>query len=254
MQPSCNPLTRCLAFPRELRSPIVQSGICHYQDSLKVLISLQDRSRKLMMVGLALIPRKPLGFLCLLLPSKVCLGSRRSIQEVTSGNLQQRQPRFKTKTGSFSSLVPRGFMLVASLYLDLGLVATVWIRMMWSPSVVRLVTMHQIHFGQTSSLSEGCACLTRSSTVNQFSPKLNSAFKTRKPSYLKGKEGFAIGMIMRVITSWSLLGGKTSASFWNRFQIAQSFRCALNDGLSQTGFPTIFLPCVRSIPRQANLR
>ena len=206
------------------------------------------------MVAPTLILRKPLVFLCLLLPSKVCLGSLRSILEVTSGNLQQLQLRFKTKTGSSTSLVPRGFMLVASLYLDLGLVATVWTKMMWSPSVVRLVIMHQIRFGQTSSLSEGCACLTKSSTVNQFSPKLNSAFKTRKPSYLKGKEGFAIGMIMRVITSWSLLGRKTSASFWNRFQIARSSRCALNDGLFRTGFLTIFLPCARSILRQANLR
>jgi hypothetical protein len=50
-------------------------------------------------------------------------------------------------------------------------------------------------------LSEGCVCLTKSSTVNQFFLKLNSAFKTRKPSLLKGKEGFSIAMIMRVIIS-----------------------------------------------------
>jgi hypothetical protein len=129
------------------------------------------------------------------------LGSHRSIPEVTLGSLQQQQPRYKTKTGSSTSPDHQGFMLVASLYQGSGLAATVWIKMMWSPSVVRLVTMHQIHFGQTSSLSEGCACLTKSSTVNQFFPKLNPAFKTRKPSYLKGKEGFFIAMIMRVITS-----------------------------------------------------
>jgi hypothetical protein len=75
-------------------------------------------------------------------------------------------------------------------------------------------------------LSEGCACLTKSSTVNQFSPKLKSAFKTRKPSLLKGKEGFSIDMIIRSISSWSLLGIEDWAGFWHRFQIARSFRCA----------------------------
>jgi hypothetical protein len=74
-------------------------------------------------------------------------------------------------------------------------------------------------------LSEGCACLTKSSTVNQFFPKLNSVFKTKKPSLLKGKEGFFIAIIMRVITSWSLLGIKDWAGFSHRFQIARSFRC-----------------------------
>jgi hypothetical protein len=75
-------------------------------------------------------------------------------------------------------------------------------------------------------LLEGCACLTKNSTVNQFFPKLNSAFKTRKPSLLKGKEGFSIDMIMRSISSWSLLGLKDWPEFLNRFQIARSFRCA----------------------------